>query len=135
MVQGLDKLNRRWKAVPKLVREAVRAELERNAEEIVSEIRAAAPKGKTGRLAASINWTWGDAPEGTMTIGKVGGRDYGTMRITIYAGGGKAFYAWFQEFGTQKMAANPFFFPVWRARRRRTKTRITRAINKAIKSA
>jgi hypothetical protein len=41
----------------------------------------------------------------------------------------------FQEFGTSKMAANPFFFPVWRVRRRRTRTRITRAITKALKES
>lgn len=29
----------------------------------------------------------------------------------VRAGSGKAFYARFQEFGTRKMAANPFLFP------------------------
>ena len=68
-------------------------------------------------------------------IGTVGGREYGTMRITIYAGGGDAFYARFQEFGTVKMPANPFFFPVWRARRKRIKNRISRAVSKGIRES
>ena len=120
MVQGLDALNRRWGAIPGKVRAAAREALEDVAEDLVRQMRAAAPKGATGKLAKSIGWTWGDAPDGSMLIGTVAGskRDYATMRITIYAGGGDAFYARFQEFGTVKMAANPFFYPVWRARKR-----------------
>lgn len=135
MVQGLDALNRRWGAIPGKVRAAAREALEEVAEDLVRQMRAAARK-RTGDLAKSIGWTWGDAPEGTMTIGTVAGSgsDYATMRITIYAGGGDAFYARFQEFGTVKMAANPFFYPVWRARKRGAKSKITRAINKAIRS-
>lgn len=134
MVQGLDALNRRWGAIPGKVRAAAREALEEVAEDLVRQMRAAAPKGATGALARSIGWTWGDAPDGTMVIGTVAGSDYATMRITIYAGGGDAFYARFQEFGTVKMAANPFFYPVWRARKRGVKSKITRAINKAIRS-
>lgn len=136
MVDGLAELNRRWGAIPGQVREAAREALEDAAAEIVAQMRAVAPKGATGRLAGSINWTWGDAPSGSMVIGTVAGSgdDYATMRITIYAGGGEAFYAKFQEFGTVKMAANPFFYPVWRARRRGAKSKITRAINKAIRA-
>ena len=46
-----------------------------------------------------------------------------------------AFLSGFQEFGTKDMPDNPFFFPVWRARKRRVKSRLTRNINKAIKEA
>lgn len=135
MVQGLDKLNRRWRAIPKAARVNVRAAMEDAANDIVEEMWSRAPQGATGRLGASIGWTWGDAPAGTLTIGKVGGREYGTMRITIYAGGDDAFYAWFQEFGTVNMTANPFFYPVWRVRRRRVRGRISRAMSKAIKES
>lgn len=135
MVQGLAELNRRWGAIPGKVREAAREALEDVAADIVAQMRAVAPRGESGNLVGSINWTWGDAPKGSMVVGTVRGSDYGTMRITIYAGGGDAFYAKFQEFGTVKMAANPFFYPVWRARRRGAKSKITRAINKAIRSA
>jgi len=133
MVQGLDKFNARWKAIPKRAKINVRAAMEDAANDIVEEMWSRAPEGETLQLGASIGWTWGDAPAGTMTIGKVGGKEYGTMRITIYAGGGDAFYARFQEFGTANMSANPFFFPVWRARKRRVKSRISRAISKSIR--
>lgn len=135
MVQGLDRFNARWRQIPKAARVNVRAEMEDIATDIVEEMWSRAPHGETGRLGASIGWTWGDAPKGTLAIGTVGGRDYGALRITIYAGGGDAFYARFQEFGTVNMPANPFFYPVWRARRRRVKGRISRAIKKAIRES
>lgn len=134
-VQGLAELERRWARVPELVRQAAREALEDVAEGIVQDMRRVAPRGSSGRLAKSIGWTWGAAPSGSMVVGKVRGQEYGSMQITIYAGGGDAFYARFQEFGTSKMTANPFFYPVWRTRRRGAKSRVTRAINKAIRSA
>lgn len=134
MVEGLDKFNRRWKAIPRNAKINVRAALEDMANDLVEEMWSRAPYDD-GTLQASIGWTWGDAPAGTLTIGSVGGREYGSMRITIYAGGGDAFYARFQEFGTVKQVANPFFFPVWRANRKRVRGRISRAISKAIKQS
>lgn len=134
MVDGLDRFNKRWKAIPETARINVRAVLEQAAGEIVEEMWARAPY-RDGVLSGSIGWTWGEAPAGSMVIGKVGGNEYGTMRITIYAGGGDAFYAIFHEFGTQEMPANPFFYPVWRARRRRVKARISRAMSKAIRES
>lgn len=133
-VQGLAKLNRRWGAIPDRVRSEVRIAMEKVANEVVRDMKATAPR-EFGDLVQSIGWTWGDAPAGSLTIGSVGGRDYGSMRITFYAGGGDAFYAKFQEFGTRKMAANPFFFPVWRIWKRRARSRMSRAMSKAIKSA
>lgn len=135
MVKGLDQFNRRWKAIPKAARVNVRAAMEAVADDIVDEIWSRAPQGETGQLGASIGWTWGEAPAGSMVIGRVGRTEYGTMRITIYAGGGPAFYARFHEFGTVKMPASPFFYPVWRARRRSIKSRIARALRKAIREA
>lgn len=134
MVKGLDRLNRRWRAIPKNARINVRAAMEDLASDIVEEMWSRAPY-LDGVLSGSIGWTWGDAPAGSMTIGKVGGKEYGAMRITIYAGGGEAFYARFHEFGTQDMPANPFFFPVWRARKRRVKGRISRAMSKSIRES
>jgi HK97 gp10 family phage protein len=135
MVKGLSEFQRRWKAVPELVKEAAKEALQQNAEEIVADMRKLAPVGETGDLLVSIKWTWGDAPKGTMAIGTVGDTESSDLKITVYAGGNTAFYARFQEFGTVNMTANPFFYPVWRARRKRVKSRLTRAINKAIKSA
>ena len=101
MVKGLAEFNRRWGAIPAKVRQAARDTLEQNAEEIVADMKRLAPKGESLDLVNSIGWTWGDAQEGSMVIGTVGGKEYSTLRITIYAGGGDAFYARFQEFGTK----------------------------------
>ncbi len=135
MVEGLAKFEARWKRIPQNALINVRAAMEEAATDIVEEMWSRAPQGATGRVGASIGWTWGDAPAGSFTIGKVGGKEYSSLKITIYAGGGDAFYAKFHEFGTVKMPANPFFFPVWRARRNRVKGRISRAISKAIKES
>ena len=135
MVKGLAQFNRRWKAIPKAARINVRAAMEDMASDLVEEMWVRAPYGETGRLSASIGWTWGEAPKGSLTLGTVGGKEYGALRITIYAGGGEAFYARFHEFGTVDMPARPFFFPVWRARRTRIRRRISLAISKAIRES
>ncbi|ETX26439.1 HK97-gp10 family putative phage morphogenesis protein, partial [Roseivivax isoporae] len=115
MVKNLAKFQRRMRAIPLSVRLEVVRQLEKEADKIVKLMKAFAPKGATRQLVESIGWTWGDAPKGAITVGKVARNEYDRIAITIYAGGGDAFYAKFQEFGTVNMAANPFFFPVWRA--------------------
>lgn len=130
-------MERRFAAIPVKVREAVRYAMADQADKLVEEMFNLAPKD-TYELVSSIGWTWGDAPAGTMAIGTVGGpggTEYGSMKITIFAGGGDAFHARFQEFGTVDMAANPFFYPVWRLRRRRVRSAISRAMRKAIREA
>lgn len=133
-VQGLNSLLKKMELVPQRVLEAARTALEQNAEEMVAMMRRLVPRDK-GDLARSIGWTWGDAPAGTMTLGRVkgSGAAYSSMTITIYAGGGKAFYAWWQEVGTKNMPASPFFFPAYRALKGKAKSRVTRAMRKAIK--
>ena len=136
-IEGLDALRRRWARIPQLMQDNVRIALEKLADEIVKEMKAAAPKGETLRLVDSIGWTWGDAPAGAMTIGRAkrsGGSDlaYGTMQITIYAGGGDAFYAIYQELGTVNMLARPFFFNVWRQKKKGLKRRVQNAIKAAL---
>ena len=132
MVEGLDRLKRKMTvSIPRHVRAATRAAMEKSANEIVASARTFAPVD-TGDLRDSIGWTWGDAPKGALTLAS--SRPVGDgERITIYAGGGDAFYARFQEFGTQAMPASPFFFPAYRLNRKRAKGRITRAMKKAIR--
>lgn len=142
MVQGLASLNRKLTvSIPKRVQEATRRAMEKGAEETVQMMKRLVPVD-SGALRDSIGWTWGDAPAGSFTIGTVSGREYGTLRITIYAGNEQTLVgsrkqfqlARLQEFGTQAMAANPFFYPSWRAMRKRVKARITREMRKAIKA-
>jgi hypothetical protein len=67
------------------------------------------------------------------------------LKVVLVAGGPKTTrpvregvdleydYAFAQEFGTQEMPANPFFFPGYRLGKKRAKSRISRAITKAAK--
>lgn len=145
MVQGLPSLKRKLnKKIPALAREAAKQALEQNARELVAEMKRLAPKD-TRALANSINWTWGDAPAGSMVLGTVAGNKYSTMRITVYAGdestivtnsrGVRFQNAFLQEFGTKNMPPSPFFYPSYRGLRRKMKGRVTRSINKALKNA
>lgn len=133
-VHGLSDFQRRWNAIPELVRVNMRAELEDIAEDIVAQMYARAPQ-RSGDLAGSIQWTWGAPPASSLTIGSVSETENADNRITIFAGDKDAFYARFQEFGTANMPANPFFYPVWRHNRRRVRSRLLRALRKAIRQA
>ncbi|MGR3440519.1 HK97-gp10 family putative phage morphogenesis protein [Salipiger abyssi] len=122
------------RAIPLRVRLEVVRQLEKEADKVVALMRAFAPK-RTGAGAESIGWTWGDVPKGAITVGKVATYDYDRIAIKIYAGGGDAFYMNFQEFGTTKQSGNPFFFPVWRAEKRRVKSNLKAAVRRGIKKA
>lgn len=135
MVKNFGKFQRRLRAIPLNVRLEVTRQLEKEADKIVKLMRAFAPKGSTRQLVESIGWTWGDVPKGAITVGRVARNEYDQIAISIYAGGGAAFYARFQEFGTAKMPANPFFFPVWNGEKRRAKANIRNAVRRAIKRA
>ena len=149
-IQGLDRLRKKLKRLPELAREEIAKAMEQSANEIVALMKSLAPV-ETGDLQISISWTWGDAPKGSLALGTVRQKGAGTgnMVITIFAGGGEAYYARFIEFGTSPFTnggrfagsanpgvkAQPFFYPAYRANRKRAKSRITRAINKSAKRA
>ena len=135
MVKGVAALHRRFDQVPDLIRAEVVAAIEAMADEIVNEMRSIAPKGETRKLVNSIGWTWGSVPKGALSVGSVRGREYGKLSVTIYAGGGEAFYARIQEFGSVKMAANPYFYPTYRANKTRAKLRISAAVRRAFKKS
>ena len=138
MVQLSPRLRARLAKVPDVAREAAAAEMEICAQEIVDAMKAAVPVD-SGKLRASIGWTWGDVPAGSFAIadirsGKNKGDQYATLRIKIYAGSRGAFYARFVEFGTAHgVRAQPFFFPTWRAKKAEFRKRIRAAVKAAIK--
>nr|WP_312970742.1 HK97-gp10 family putative phage morphogenesis protein [Brucella intermedia] len=132
-VIGRPKLRKKLEALVAVGRDEIRRAMEKSADEIVALAKSLAPVDK-GELKDSIGWTWGKAPKGAMTLGKVQSDGVDSeFTITIYAGNSKAYYARWVEFGTQKMAAQPYFYPSYRALRRRSKSRVTRAVTKAIK--
>ncbi len=144
-VEGLDRLNRKLAALPVVVKKRIREAMEQGAAEIVAMAKSFCP-ADSGALRDSIDWTWGKAPKGAMTIATVTSTG-NELTITVYAGDGEAYYARFVEFGTAAhtaggkfegatipaVAAQPFFYVSYRANRKKVKSRITRAINKAAK--
>lgn len=131
MVKGLQQLHARFAKVPDIVRVELEKQIAKEADKIVAELKATAPH-KSGDMRDSIGWTWGDAPKGSLKIGRAFGKDYGKVSATIYVG---EFYARFLEFGTIKMPASPFFFPVYRASKGQIQTNLRNAVNRAVKKA
>ena len=139
MAQLSPRIVAKLKQIPDVAVDAARQAMEEVAQEIVEAMRAAAPKGKTGRLRDSIGWTWGDLPPGTFMIdeirsGRNQGDQYATLRIKIYAGNREAFYARFQEFGTRSQPAQPFFFLTWSKEKAKFRRRIRAAVRAAIRA-
>lgn len=142
-VIGAEQLKAKMRRFPAVAQEAIRRALEQNADEMVKLAKSIVPVDD-GDLRASIGWTYGDAPTGSFSIGEVkGGARLNNLRITIYAGNERAFYARWVEFGTKPHAqprrgtqhpgtrATGFFYGSYRALRKRMRGRTTRAIRKA----
>lgn len=129
-VQRLDRLERKLKAMPRAVGEAMRVAYEQNGDELVAMMKRLAPRDQ-GDLIDSIEWKYGDNEDSRVGVkGRFG------LAIVVSAGTdneGAANHARYVEFGTPETFAQPFFFPSYRALRKRMKSRITRAQNKAIK--
>ncbi len=131
---GLAKLQKKLSRMPKVAKDEIRKALEAAADEIVEMAKRLAPVDQ-GELRDSIGWTWGKAPKGAITLGKVAEASLaGDLTITIFAGNSEAYYARFIEFGTQKMPAQPYFYPAYRATKKRAKSRVRRSITKAAKA-
>jgi hypothetical protein len=144
-IRGLDKLNRKLKQLPAAAEKRIKEAMGQGADEIVALMKSLVAVD-SGELRDSIGWTWGDAPKYSQKIATVKSAD-GKLIITIYAGNSKVRYAHLVEFATKAhengglyagtqhpgTKAQPFFFVSYRALRRRTKSRITRAINKSAK--
>lgn len=129
-VINADRLLAKLGKLPAEIEAQIKLAMEAQADEIVGMMRRLVPVDQ-GDLRDSIKWTWGTAPKGSMKVAAVVSSRSRGVTITIYAGDNKAFYARWQEFGTVKMPANPFFFVSWRAGRKGAKRRIQTAMRAA----
>lgn len=108
---------KRWlAAIPAALVAKLEPVVEASANELVEMQRRLAPVDE-GDLKASLVVLPGDHP----------------LARQIRAGGKNAHHARWAEFGTANMPAHPFFWPSYRALRKRIKSRLTRAAGKAIK--
>lgn len=141
-VTGLDRLRQRMRAMSRETRAEIRAALHKGAEDVAGMARRLAPK-KSGALAASIKVTAGSKSK---RLASSGDQD---LSVRVTAGDKEAYYAAWVEFGTAPhanggkfagtqhpgTAAQPFFFPAYRASRKRVKSRISRAVTRAARKA
>lgn len=144
-VQGIPSLQRKLTRLRENTAPKVMQAMEIAADRVVSMAKNLVPVN-TGDLRDSIGWTWADAPKGSIKIASV---QTGAMRLTIFAGNEKAFYARWIEFGTAPHAQGgkfagtehpgttpqPFFFPSYRANKKEVVVGIRKAIRDAVREA
>lgn len=113
--------------------------------DIVEMQRRLVPK-KSGDLAKSIRWQFGDQQRVAYSQGSKGA---GRLSVRITAGDTKVRYAHLVEFGASPHTAGgifegsehpgapaqPFFYPAFRAKRKRAKSRIAAAMKRGAKKA
>lgn len=133
-------------ALPTEVRSSIKQALAEGADEITDMQKRLAPV-KSGELRDSIKQTWGGGRERYSSLNASAGAGDPDLTVRISAGNSKVRYAHLVEFGTRphvnggKFAgtlhpgarAKPFFYPAYRALKKRVKSRITRATTKAAK--
>lgn len=124
-----EKTRAKFRALPKAVRKNVEDALEQNAEELSQAIKRRVPV-EYGDLQKSVTWKRGAAKSKTRGQG-----DDPDLTVRVVEGDRDAFYAPFVEYGTAAAPAQPHFFPTYRSLRRRLKSRLSRAVLKAIREA
>lgn len=149
-VTGRDRLLAKMAAIPTEIRKEMAAALVGSAEEIAAFQRRLAPV-KSGKLQRSISVNKGSrGPKYSQGSGmRADDKADPDLTVTITAGNSDVRYAHLVEFGTAPhengglyagsqhpgAKAQPFFFPPYRALRRRAKGRASRATRTAIKRA
>lgn len=143
-----DSLLRKLGAMPPAVRSAVKQALAQGADEITNEMKRLAPKD-TGKLRNSIVQSLGGGKVRYSSMSGVSGEAGDPdLSVRISAGNSEVRYAHLVEFGTAPhinggrfagtlhpgTAPQPFFFPAYRANKRRVKSRISRATTRAVKA-
>lgn len=102
---------------------------------VASEIRSVAPvdpdSETPGALRDSVRVEEGQPTAKKAYVVKI---KAGNTRTKKAGKGGKAFdYGRAVEFGTEKMKAHSFFFPIWRARRKGVRAVVRKAVKNAVK--
>lgn len=141
-------LRKKFRALPSVIEETLTKQFEKEADKLVKEMRLfLAITWPEVEPDIEIEWTWGDAPAGSVQIGTVRGREIASIGVTIYAraksGSGVAAH-WF-EFGTGervqtktgrrtgRITAGPFFFPPYRANRQRIRNNLRSALRRSVR--
>jgi hypothetical protein len=141
---AMDKLERRFKSLPKAVVDDVNTAMINNAKEAVEIVRGDAPQGPTGNLKRAVRWIRGNPPSGLYKLDRYDPKPSKSKRVSIYVSNTIAPHAHLVHNGTQKRSTKsganrgiatplPFFWPNIRSLRRRHLSRMSRAATKAAK--
>lgn len=128
-VIGLEELKARFARIPVKVRDAAKAAIDKGADELVAFQKRLVPID-TGALRDSIRKEPG-RHELSVFIRAGGATTTKPVRTGVSA---SYDYALAVELGANKKPAQPFFYPAYRASRKRIRGRITRAMKKAFLS-
>lgn len=132
---GITRLRNRLLAIPAAVRQATQPALVKQADAIAATMRGLAPDDPTTGepdLKTSIEVTpagqqtpFYSQPGGNMTVPE--------NAVAITAGGEEVRYPHLLEYGTTKMAAQPYFWPAFRLHRKKAQAAIKRAAGAAVR--
>ncbi len=132
-VNGFQKLMRKIAKVPDAVKPRAQADLMLAGREINMLQRSLAPQDD-GVLRGSIRTE--PLPDGEVGVQILAGGEATTVTVRKSRKGNapKYDYALGQEYGTEKMQANPFFWPGYRARKKRAMRRVRAGVKRSLKS-
>lgn len=161
--EGRESLLRKMKAMPQAVRGSIRQALDQGSDEILTMQRRLVKK-VSGDLHDSLQKTWGGGRvRYSQRWGRQEDAGDPDLTVRLSAGNAKVRYAHLVEFGTAPHSAakgarkkysgmvhaltnkgkarqhpgskpQPFFFPPYRALRRRVRSRVGRATSRAVRS-
>lgn len=133
-ILNMERLKRKLARIPDNVKRRAQADLMLAGREINMLQRSLAPE-EDGVLRGTIRTE--PLTDGTVGVEiRAGGP--ATTKPVRNSGKGNApqyDYALAQEFGTEKMSPNPFFYPGYKARRRKAMSQVRRGVRRALKEA
>lgn len=133
MVEGIPAVQAMFRRKAAAVRAAAQAAAQKGGDDVASAMRYLAPQNER-KLIQSIRVEGAESintRRGPRTFIGVIVKAGDASTIVTTKSGGRFQNAKLQETGTQKMPANPYFNPAWRANRTRVRGSITRAVRKA----
>jgi hypothetical protein len=149
-VQGIQEFNRQMiEIIPASILEATRQTIAESMIPVVNQMKSLAPYDTTTgaakrrhlvHLRDSIRAEWGTAKNAEraalaikmLIIAGSAGTEVGARKALSGKAGKKFQLARLIEFGTQEHKARPFFFPIWRAYRRKLRREVSTRVNAVI---
>lgn len=130
--------------LPASILAGLKDEIENSIGIVVDQMKANCPVSSPGdrwggpthseHLRDSIRAKWG-TPRDRTPLGLRMTLIYGSDGTLVQGHGRQFQLARLMEFGTLKMHAQPFFFPIWRAYKRKLRLNMTRRVNAVITAA